>query len=57
MYRVVEIGKVALPLWLGAGAFIGAGIFAPFRRFGLGAVIGPILQLIIFLVWLHTVEL
>ena len=58
MYRIwealAEAGFVTVPilllLWFGGGAFIGAGLFTPFKRPWTGVICGLVIQILLFAV-------
>jgi hypothetical protein len=38
---------VAIPLWISGGALVGAGLFAPFHKTMLGAIVGLSIQIVL----------
>jgi hypothetical protein len=47
----IEVFALGMPMWLVGGVMIGAGVFAPFRLTLWGAVLGFLVQLVIFLLF------
>jgi hypothetical protein len=46
----VGAGAAALLLWFGGSAFLGAGVFAPFKRPWRGAIVAVVLQALVLAV-------
>lgn len=47
---------VPLGLWLSGGAMIGAGVLFPFKKAAVGAVIGVVMQMVIFFILITDFE-
>jgi hypothetical protein len=45
IYRMAPgVNEVGLPIWFVGGMLVGAGVFVPFKRPGLGAIAGVVVQ-------------
>jgi hypothetical protein len=51
IYRMAPgVKEVGLPIWFMGGILVGAGVFVPFKRPGIGAIVGVVVQHALFFV-------
>jgi len=56
LFFSMATGLLGLLLWFIAGALIGAGILAPFKRMQIGAAIGILVQLAVLVYQVFTIH-